>query len=323
VVISSVDGAVNGIITVPTLGRFQIQYTSLGRQRLSELDPSIRPQCGTGLEAHQVIEKSKLGWNDSSPETPSGLRKLTTHETDFSTEEQEEIDILFLYTASTSDGAGGEAGVLSLIDLAMAEANAIFENNHLPLKVRHVHSEMTEYRDSGSIATDLDDLINHRGPLSNVESLRRQFGADLVTLIVETDSNGWAGVARILQSSRGDRAQFGNVLSRKWIGTGFYLYVHEMAHNLGCQHDRRNVKNTNGVLSLGVFPYSLGYRFEAEEITHVTVMGYQPGIVLPFFSDPTTSYNGIPLGKAAGVPDEADNVASLRKWHRSLQVIRI
>jgi uncharacterized delta-60 repeat protein len=313
VVISSVDGAVNGIITVPTLGRFQIQYTSLGRQRLNELDPSIRPQCGNGLEAHQLIEQSKWGWNDGRSETPSGLRKLTTHESEFGKEEHEEIDILFLYTASTSDGAGGEAGVHSLIDLAMAEANAIFENNHLPLRVRLAHSEMTEYRDSGSIATDIDDLINHRGPLSNVESLRLQFGADLVTLIVETDSNGWAGVARIPRSIRGDRTQFGNVLSRKWIGTGFYLYVHEMAHNLGCQHDRRNAKNTNGVLSPGVFPYSLGYRFEAEDITHVTVMGYQPGIVLPFFSDPTTSYNGIPLGKVAGVPDEADNVASLRK----------
>jgi len=313
VVISSVSGAVNGIITIPTLGRFQIQYTSLGHQRLNELDPGVRPLCGTGLEAHQVIEKAELAWDDSRTQTDSGLQKLTAHEIDSAFEKREEIDVLFLYTPSTLDGAGGEAGVLSLIDLAIAEANAILENNHLPVIARLAHSEITDYRDSGSIARDLDDLLNHRGLLSKVESTRRLFGADLVTLIVETDSNGWAGVARIPQTNRGDRTQFGNVLNRKWIGTGFYLYVHEMAHNLGCQHDRRNAKNTNGVLSPGVFPYSLGYRFEAEDITHVTVMGYQPGIVLPFFSDPSSTYNGIPLGKAIGQPEEADNVASIRK----------
>jgi uncharacterized delta-60 repeat protein len=313
VVISSVSGAVNGIITIPTLGRFQIQYTSQGRQRLNELDPGVRSLCGAGLEAHHLIEKEELAWIERRTQPASGLRKMTTHEIDSAPEKHEEIDVLFLYTASTLDGAGGEAGVLSLIDLSIAEANAILENNHLPVRVRLVHSEKTDYRDSGSIATDLDDLLNHRGLLSNVESTRRLFGADLVTLIVETDSNGWAGVARIPQTDKGDRTQFGNVLNRKWIGTGFYLYVHEMAHNLGCQHDRRNAKNTNGVLSPGVFPYSLGYRFEAEDITHVTVMGYQPGIVLPFFSDPSTSYNGIPLGKAIGQPAEADNVASIRK----------
>ena len=312
VVISSVRGAVNGIVTVPTIGRFQIQYTSLGQQRFNEIDPDIRPQCGTGLEPHRFLERPNPGWNDSRVQTASHFRKLTTHQPDSNPEEHEEVDVLFLYTASTLDRAGGEAGVLSLINLAIAEANAVLENNHLSVRIRLVHSEPTAHRDSGNIATDLEVLMNHRGSLSNVETLRREFGADLVTLIVETDSNGWAGVARIPQTIRGDKTQFGSVLNRKWIGTGFYLYVHEMAHNLGCQHDRRNARNTNGVLSPGVFPHSLGYRFEAEEITHVTVMGYQPGIVLPFFSDPLTSYQGTPLGKIAGDPEEADNVASIR-----------
>ena len=287
VVLASVDGVTNGVITIPTLGRFQIKYTRQGRQQFNELDPSKMPFCGAGHdhEALDLIDISKPSSNRLH--SSNAIQKRSNHETAPEAEEMTIIDILFLYTESTLGGAGGEAGVLSLIDLAIAEANAVFDNSHLPVRANLIHAEKTSYVNSGSIGTDLGYLGAGRGGIANPSTLKSQFGADLVTLISETDNNGWGGVASILKVPTGNQNSTTSVLNRRWIGAGFFLYVHEMAHNLGCQHDRRNAKNTNGVLSPGVFPYSLGFRFEADNVTHVTVMAYDPGIYLPFFSDPT------------------------------------
>ena len=45
VVLASVDNAVNGIITIPKLGRFQIEFTPDQKQRLTEIDPAASPSA--------------------------------------------------------------------------------------------------------------------------------------------------------------------------------------------------------------------------------------------------------------------------------------
>src|SRR5262249_14223430 len=42
--------------------------------------------------------------------------------------------------------------------------------------------------------------------------------------------------------------------------------------------------------------YSFGWRFDASGTTYRTVMAYQPGWRIPYFSNPNVSYLGVPTG---------------------------
>lgn len=302
----------NGVITIPNLGRFQVEYTRNGKQNLNELDPGQHPVC----RADQLPKQSRSdpGAQDDKIRihSNSSLAEPTNSDSNLEFEETTIIDVMFLYTEATLDSAGGEACVLSLADLAIAEANAVHRNSKLPVRANLIHIQETEYRGSGSILTDAMNLGSGSGLLSNVPALRLQYGADLVSLIVETDDDGWVGIANTLKNPRGDSNRFESVLNGRWIATGRYVFAHEMAHNLGCQHDRRNAKNSLGELSPGLFSYSLGYRFESEAITHTTVMAYSPGIAVPYFSDPTATYGGVEMGRLIGDSGEADNASTVR-----------
>ena len=76
-------------------------------------------------------------------------------------------------------------------------------------------------------------------------------------------------------------------------------------HNLGSDHDRENASNT------GAFDYSYGYRFVANGTIYRDVMAYDPGIRIPYFSNPNITYLGVPIGIAAGSPNSADAARTL------------
>lgn len=307
-IVAVVDNCMSAIITAPELGRYQIETSGSGRHWLNELDPQAQAICGSN-DSISSSSNRFLGPDLISLENNyQGLRRMTATDAP-----ETVIDVMFVYTPATLTGAGGLAGLRSLIDLAIAEGNAVFANSELNVRINLVHDQLIEYEESGSIETDWTRLGNGQGALSAVRSLRDAYGADLVTLIAETDNRGWAGLSRILLNRSGNANHYYSVLTRRWIGAGIHLYIHEIAHSLGCQHDRRNAKNTNGILFPGIFSHSLGYRFTSEEVTHITVMAYPPGIILPFFSNPAAKYAGVPLGQPIGDVDEADNVSTIRR----------
>jgi len=81
-------------------------------------------------------------------------------------------------------------------------------------------------------------------------------------------------------------------------------FVHELGHNLGCDHNRENAYG-------GVRPYSYGYWFTgADAISYGTVMSYV-GTRLPFFSNPRISDQGHALGSEPDRTDAAFNALTL------------
>src|SRR5262249_28178590 len=65
--------------------------------------------------------------------------------------------------------------------------------------------------------------------------------------------------------------------------------AHECGHNMGAGH-------ALGDGGGGAYSYSYGWRFTASGNTYRTVMAYSPGFRIPYFSNPSVSYLGVPTG---------------------------
>jgi hypothetical protein len=172
------------------------------------------------------------------------------------------IDVLVAYTKrcycnlvygeSTLDCGVTEEGlaiVKARIELAFLEANTALSNSGMEshkLRMIYVngHGGLVEEQDydehaSGSFQQVLGDVAHARHnqvpqPLQSVHRWRDQYGADAVSLWIDLDTN--CGLAYA-----------GNPTSERWAfsvvhykcATGYYSFVHELAHLLGAEHDRQ------------------------------------------------------------------------------------
>jgi hypothetical protein len=278
-----------GTIFLPHRGNFKIQYAGSGLHRITEIDPKLVPICGVhnevGSGAASILpEPSSARAKDRVAARTSAA--LTV------------VDVLVLYTDAARDGAGGDTGMATLIDLAVAEANTIYKNSQVNLLLHLAQAAKVPYQDSGTISVDLGRLVDPAdGYLDEVPALRQSCHADLVCLLVE-NSDGPSGVA--VQTANATNAY--SVVQREYA-VGYYVFAHELAHNFGCQHDRPDANTA------GVFPYSYGWFFNAGGTTYGTVMSYQ-GVRIPYFSNPSVNFLGVPTGVATGV-NAANNALTL------------
>ncbi len=98
--------------------------------------------------------------------------------------------------------------------------------------------------------------------------------------------------------------------------------AHEMAHNFGCSHDRKTegVADNNG-------KYSYGFMWiEPSGRSAGTIMSYA-AYVIPYFSNPDITVDGVVIGVAEGLPNAAnnarvirDNAASMSGYRSQLEV---
>ena len=142
------------------------------------------------------------------------------------------------------------------------------------------------------------------GPLRGVHQLRQQYGADLVCMITET-TGGPLGLANLMHESEvGFSRKAFSVVQRQYANTYFVL-AHEIGHNFGCQHDWAS--SSSG----GLFSSSHGYAFTVGGLRYRTVMATQPGLPIPYYSNPDVSYLGVPTGVPDGQPAPANNARTL------------
>ena len=161
------------------------------------------------------------------------------------------------------------------------------------------------------------------GEWQKVTDARASLGADVVCVLVAAGGGGTVGLSYKLGSnsvsSDGDLSRipaFGNwaysVCSIQAVDEG-YMLSHEIGHVMGCGHPDATCASPL-VLDLGpqVFDYSSGYYFWVGPCGYTTIMGYNFGglrpdgtldyfdrfEVLPLFSSPDLSYEGVPVGTA-------------------------
>ena len=286
VLITGNDEALAATVQTPGADIAQIVFAGDGAYQISELDPIESTTCGA------VSAPKPVGGDGGAVPVPAGDASTT-------------IDVMVLYTADARVGAGGTAGIQSQIDLAIAEANTCYSNSGINATLNLVYRGEVSYTETSDANTDLTRLqAPSDGKLDNVQTLRTQYGADLVCLVVE-GMNTYAGLGYIMSPVSTNFVNYGySVVKRQYL-TGAYTFPHELGHNLGCNHDRDNAQGS------GSQTYSYGYRFDVSSTTYRTVMAYAPGTRIPYFSNPAVNYLGAATGIATGQTNEANNALSI------------
>ena len=214
-------------------------------------------------------------------------------------EENQTIDVAFVYTPLAKQKAGGTDAVEAEIDLMIAATNQAFNDSGVRSRVALVDRSEMAYEETGDSLIDVGRLINPSdGHMDEVHEMRARVGADLVHLIVgESDAC---------------RAQLAGVFGISTQGSGDQCVPHELGHNLGLRHDRFE-QDDNGAQLL--FDPAYGYvnqrAFEADTPRSArwrTIMSYPTQCTdeftlcawLPRFSNPHQRYKGDPIGVPYG-----------------------
>jgi hypothetical protein len=299
-------------VFLPRRGTFRILYAGNQLHDISEIDPGRAGLCG--------IDGVTSPGNLTIPDHPAPIARKSVISLPVlpifggsapTTNLVTILDLMVVYTTEARLGAGNATAMNTLIDLAVAEANTVYQNSEANVRIRLVHRSEVNYAEASSLSTNLNRLqIKDDGFMDEVHMLRDTNRADLVCLITEQADAGVSGLAfTMTDPSMSFRSHAFSVVKRA-DAVGTFIFVHEISHNLGCQHDREHALDPEGNIKPGAFPYSFGHRFVAGGVTYHDVMAYAPGQAIPYLSNPNVLFMGVPTG-LPGITNGANNVLTI------------
>lgn len=251
--------------------------------------------------------------------TVARIQPQATQQTSSATQ----LDMLVLFTEKARQEAGGNPsdcsdtdGLLDYVHQNVTSMDMAFENSQIPAQIGVVTVarlngftlipfNYTTY-DTASIYQNRSNLQTS----SNIKAFRDLVGADVVSTLVDTQTNlGTCGVAYIQRPGCGGQAP-GCGVGAQFSDWTYILetiqctimdtFTHELGHVLGAEHDRANTSATPATAS---FPYSFGYAYPAYGSGFETMMSqqldatYYPTRLLQF-SNPYVSFQGHPTQQA-------------------------
>ena len=258
---------------------YRMSYAGGGLHYVAQLDEQAFPACAT-TSAHEISLPAVQGGN--------GQRGVGNPD----------VDVMVVYTTQAKNNQGGSNAISSLINLAVSETNTGYQKSDVTQRLVLVYSqEEVGYTENGNFSTELSRLRSKNdGHMDDVHSLRDQYGADCVTLIVA--GSQYCGIAYLMTNvSAGFESNAFSVVSRS-CATGYYSFGHELGHNMGCAHDSANA---------GSAAYNYSYGWRTSNNAYRTVMAYSPGSRINYYSNPSKSKNGYALGNT----NSAENWKSL------------
>ncbi|MEE1757418.1 M12 family metallo-peptidase [Streptomyces sp. SP18CS02] len=217
------------------------------------------------------------------------------------------IDILAAFTSKAAAEAGGEGRVRSRIRQAVSSASQAFATSAVHARLRLVG--ITRVRVPARLDLTGDGLLTAvarrgDGVADGLPRLREQYGADLVTVV--TGSQGASGLASRPRrvTSRTSGYSYSLVAQN---GLARHSLAHEIAHNLGAQHDHVTAPR-GGATARGHFPRSGAWStIEAYESSCRRATGGRCTRINRF-SNPRQTYGGERLGTPVWEARPADTV---------------
>lgn len=250
------------------------------------------------------------------------------------------IDLLIGYSQGFASAQGGTSAAITRLNQMVTVGNEALANSQVNARVRLVHAMQVNYTDDSTnesalqqltgYDSDSNDYTTPNAAFNALRAARETYGADLVSLVrdfrdPEQDGCGIAwliggGQSGVLQ---GDEYFGYSVVSDGYDENGADTYfcreetlIHELAHNLGSQHDRESAADGSDgdddelePDEYGVFAYSFGFRTDASAGNFYTVMAYGEDGQIDYrvFSSPRIAICG---GRACGTAND-DNARSL------------
>lgn len=307
-----VSGAGGVVGVVSARGRnYRVWPGSDGLPVIEEIDETQRGQC-----RRVAVERG----TDSS-EQESGPQPAARDG------EDSRLDLLVLYTPAAMREAGSAELMESVVAAHVEAANRAFANSGIRLRLRLVHAGLVEYQEPGDW---LSALVSLRTPgddaLDQALALRNHYGADLVSLWVKPIDD-WAaprtcGIAYEMTSPAPDFESwafsvvgFGAGPGGLRCGMDHILFTHELGHNMGAQHERRNAPAPRP----GAPAFAFAFQQIAVRPFWRTIMAYDClGTVLPepcpvvnHFSNPEVALEGLATGVSGESREEADNARAI------------
>ncbi|HMS85568.1 MAG TPA: zinc-dependent metalloprotease [Nitrospira sp.] len=288
---------------------YKIEPTEDNRHRLVEVEEDAMP-----LDHHPIVVPDDGTPADLPAPEPdfqqSGVAAAADTVTTAAATTNTVVDLLVVYTSTARAKQGGQAAMNALIAMGVDLANQAYRNSRIAMQLRLVRSAEVAYTETGNINTDLVRLrTTNDGFMDQVHTLRNQYKADLVALIVH-NGGSYCGIAYVM--ANGPRASFApyafSVTDRDCVANN--TLTHEMGHNMGDAHDRASG-------GTGVYPYSYGYRDTVGKFR--TIMAYPcPTVSCPrvkYFSNPKILINGRPAGidHRINPSNSADNARSMNE----------
>ncbi len=270
------------------------------------LAPEAMKECAGAVEAPAEILAQNAFNNPSEGGIAGGCADAPT------------VDVVILTTPNARIEAGGVGQLAALVDLAEASANAAYSNSAIAPRIRVVFEMEVDYEEV-SFGIDLASLADGTdGVLDEMHALRDAAGADLVAMI--RSAGEYCGIAYLLPTNDPSSSGIGFSVTA-WGCLSSQTLAHELGHNMGCCHAPND---GGGCTSGGVFPKSLGHRFNGSSGTQYrTVMAYSPGSRIDNFSNPLVNFNNTPTGIASvGADPGRDNAGTILTTNAAIRGFR-
>lgn len=235
------------------------------------------------------------------------------------------VDIMVVYTPQAESSWGGAANTIANITQAITNMNTSMSNSGINnVSFRLVHTERIGYTESGNFSTDLTRLSGSGdGYMDNIHSLRDQYGADLVSLVIGSPTSS-CGIGYLNTNPSAYSAGNAFNVSLYSCVTGNFTLAHENGHNMGLRHDWYVDASTSPC------SHHHGYVNEvalaqgtssAASSRWRTIMAYNDRCSVAGFnctrinmwSNPNISYNGDAAGSAIGSGEPSDEAYAFHR----------